>query len=423
MSPSKIPLFKMKDLMLLLSLLKMSFAVPAFPQQPGAPNMAPPGMASLSLETMRQLGSLQGLNALSQYSRLGLGKSLNSLWLQGLLPPPSSFPWLRPREHETQQYEYSVPVHPPPLPSQPPQQPPQPGLKPFQQPTATPAVQDAPPKGGPQPPMHPRQLPLKDGELPEAQQQVAPTDMPLNPELPVLDFADPQISSVFQIARFVPRVLVPQNKPPTLYPGMLYMSYGTNQLSAPAARLGFMSSEEMPGGRASPVTYGALLPGFAGVRHTVRRMPQDPTMAGDFTLEFDSPAATKGPEKGEGGTQGSPLHETKAEDAENAALLSQIAPGARTGLLGFPNDNVPSMARGPSGQRKRPLEVTPVTADPLMTPELAEIYETYGADVTTPLGEATMETTMTPDTPQTLVPGNKARHPQMMHDPWRFQEP
>ncbi|XP_013373948.1 PREDICTED: ameloblastin isoform X2 [Chinchilla lanigera] len=408
MSPSKIPLFKMKDLMLLLSLLKMSFAVPAFPQQPGAPNMAPPGMASLSLETMRQLGSLQGLNALSQYSRLGLGKSLNSLWLQGLLPPPSSFPWLRPREHETQQ---------------PPQQPPQPGLKPFQQPTATPAVQDAPPKGGPQPPMHPRQLPLKDGELPEAQQQVAPTDMPLNPELPVLDFADPQISSVFQIARFVPRVLVPQNKPPTLYPGMLYMSYGTNQLSAPAARLGFMSSEEMPGGRASPVTYGALLPGFAGVRHTVRRMPQDPTMAGDFTLEFDSPAATKGPEKGEGGTQGSPLHETKAEDAENAALLSQIAPGARTGLLGFPNDNVPSMARGPSGQRKRPLEVTPVTADPLMTPELAEIYETYGADVTTPLGEATMETTMTPDTPQTLVPGNKARHPQMMHDPWRFQEP
>ncbi|NP_001166595.1 ameloblastin precursor [Cavia porcellus] len=407
MSPSKIPLFKMKDLMLFLSLLKISFAVPAFPQQPGAPNMAPPGMASLSLETMRQLGSLQGLNALSQYSRFGFGKSLNSLWLQGLLPPPSSFPWLRPREHETQQYEYSVPVHPPPLPSQPSQQPPQPGMKHFQQPTATPAIQDTPQKAGPQPPMHPRQLPLKDAELPEAHEQVAPTEMPLNPELPVLDFADPQIPSVFQIARFVSRVPVPQNKPAMLYPGMVYMSYGTNQL----------------GGRVAPVTYGGLLPGLTGVRHTIRRVPQDPTMAGDFTLEFDTPAATKGPEKGEGGAQGSPLHETKGEDPENAALLSQIAPGAHTGLFGFPNDNVPSMARGPSGHRNRPLEVTPVTADPLITPELAEIYETYGGDVTTPLGEATMETTMTPDTPQTPMPGNKVRQPQMVHEPWHFQEP
>ncbi|EHB10658.1 Ameloblastin [Heterocephalus glaber] len=343
----------------------MTFAVPAFPQQPGAPNMAPPGMASLSLETMRQLGSLQGLNALSQY-------------------------------------EYSVPVHPPPLPSQPSQQPPQPGLKPFQQPTATPAVQDTPPKGGPQPPMHPRQLPLKDGELPEAHQQVAPTEMALNPELPVLDFADPQI--------------------PSLYPGMFYMSYGTNQLSAPAARLGFMSSEEMPGGRGGPMTYGALLPGFTGMRHTIRRMPQDPTMAGDFTLEFDSPAATKGPEKGEG-AQGSPLQEANPDNPENAALLSQIAPGAHEGLLGFPNDNVPSMARGPAGQRKRPLGVTPATTDPLMIPELAEAYDTYGADVTTPLGEATMETTMTPDTPQSLMPGNKAHHPQIIHNAWRYQEP
>ncbi|XP_021105484.1 ameloblastin isoform X1 [Heterocephalus glaber] len=401
---------------------KVFLSIQAFPQQPGAPNMAPPGMASLSLETMRQLGSLQGLNALSQYSRLGFGKSLNSLWLQGLLPPPSSFPWLRPREHETQQYEYSVPVHPPPLPSQPSQQPPQPGLKPFQQPTATPAVQDTPPKGGPQPPMHPRQLPLKDGELPEAHQQVAPTEMALNPELPVLDFADPQIPSVFQIARFISRVPVPQNKPSTLYPGMFYMSYGTNQLSAPAARLGFMSSEEMPGGRGGPMTYGALLPGFTGMRHTIRRMPQDPTMAGDFTLEFDSPAATKGPEKGEG-AQGSPLQEANPDNPENAALLSQIAPGAHEGLLGFPNDNVPSMARGPAGQRKRPLGVTPATTDPLMIPELAEAYDTYGADVTTPLGEATMETTMTPDTPQSLMPGNKAHHPQIIHNAWRYQEP
>ncbi|KAM5271749.1 ameloblastin [Ctenodactylus gundi] len=402
-----IPLFKMKDLILFLCLVKMSLAVPAFPQQPGAPNMAPPGMASLSLETMRQLGSLQGLNALSQFSRFGFGKPLNSLWLNGLLPPPSAFPWPRPREHETQQYEYSLPVHPPPLPSQSPLQPQQPGLKPFLQPTASPGIQNTAPKGGPQPPRHPGQLPLRDGEMPEMQQQVAPTENPAKTE-------------VFQVARFVSRVPVSQNKPSTLYPGMFYMSYGANQLNAPA-RLGFMSSEEMPGERGGPMEYGTMFPGFGGMRHSIRRMPPDPSMGGDFTLEFDSPAATKGPEKGEG-AQGSPLQDANQDDAEDPALLSQRAPGAHTGLLAFPNDHIPSHARGPAGPRKGHLGVTPTTTDPLMTPELAEVYETYGADVTTPLGEATTDTTMIPDTQQTLMRGNKVHHPQMMHDTWHFQE-
>lgn len=43
------------------------------------------------------------LLCLCQYSRLGFGKALNSLWLHGLLPPHNSFPWIGPREHETQQ--------------------------------------------------------------------------------------------------------------------------------------------------------------------------------------------------------------------------------------------------------------------------------------------------------------------------------
>ncbi|KAM4811041.1 ameloblastin [Urocitellus parryii] len=390
MSASKISFFKMKDLILILCLLEMSFAVPMFPQQPGAPGMAP-GMASLSLETMRQLGSLQGLNALSQFSRFGFGKSLNSLWLHGLLPPHSSLPWLRPTEHETQQYEYSLPVHPPPLPSQPSLQPQQSGLKPFLQPTAATAIQATAQKGGPQPPMHPRQLPLQDGEPPATEQEVAPTE-----------------------------------KPPTskLYPGMFYTSYGTNQLNAPT-RLGMMSSEEMEGGRGGPMGYGAMFPGFGGLRHSLRRMSPNPAMGGDFTLEFDSPAGTKGPEKGEGEAQASPMQEANPANPKNPALLSQIAPGAHAGLLAFPNDNIPNLARGPARQRKGPLGVTPSAADPLMTPELAEVYETYGADVTTPLdtGEATMDTTMTPDTQQTSMPGNKVHQPQMVHDAWRFHEP
>nr|XP_020022023.1 ameloblastin isoform X2 [Castor canadensis] len=409
MSGSKIPLFKMKDLILFLCLLKISFAVPAFPQQPGTPGIAPPGMASLSLETMRQLGSLQGLNALSQYSRFGFGKALNTLWLHGLLPPHASFPWMRPREHETQQ----PPLHPQ-----------QSGLKPFLQPTAATAFQATAQKGGPQPPMHPGQLPLQDGEIPALQQQVAPSEKPPTPEIPVMDFAGPELPTVFHLARLISRGPIPQSKQSTLYPGMFYMSYGTNQLNAPA-RLGFMSSEEMPGAR-GPMAYGAMFPGFEGLRHSLRGVHPNPALGGDFTLEFDSPVSvTKGPEKGEGGAQGSPLQEANPENPENPALLSQIATGAHAGLLAFPDDNIPSLARGPAGQRQGPPGITPATADPLMTPELAEVYETYAGDVTTPLGEGevTMDTTMSPDTQQTLMPGNKVHQPQMMHDAWRFQEP
>ncbi|XP_075854015.1 ameloblastin [Microcebus murinus] len=418
MSESKIPLFKMKDLILILCFLHMSVAVPVFPQQSGIP-----GMASLSLETMRQLGSLQGLNTLSQFSRFGFGKSFNSLWMNGLLPQHSSFPWMRPREHETQQYEYSLPVHPPPLPSQPSLQPQQAGLKPFLQPTAANAIQATEQKGGPQPPAHLGQLPLQEGELPAIQQPAAPSDKPPKPELPAMDFAHPQGPSIFQIARLIARGPMTQNKQSPLYPGMFYMSYGANQLNAPG-RLGIMSSEEMAGGRGGPMAYGAMFPGFGAMRPSFGGLPHNPGMGGDFTLEFDSPlaAATKGPEKGEGGAQDSPILEANPANPENPALLPELAPDAHTGLLAFPEDIDPSLARGPAGQRMGPPSVTPAAADPLMTPELADVYETYGADMTTPL-EAVTDTTMTPDPLETSVPGDKAQQPQIVHDAWHFQEP
>ncbi|KAM5286448.1 ameloblastin [Hipposideros larvatus] len=408
----------MKDLMLILCLLELSSAVPMFPQQHGTP-----GMASLSLETMRQLGTLQGLNMLSQYSRFGFGKSFNSLWMNGLLPPHSSFPWMRPREHETQQYEYSLPVHPPPLPSQPSLQPQHPGQKPFLHPTVVTAIQDTAQKGGPQPPVYQGQPPLQQAEGPVVEQQVAPSDKPPKAELPGMDFAGPQVPSIFSIARLISRGPMPQNKPSSLYPGMFYMSYGANQLNAPA-RLGIMSSEEMAGGRGGPMAYGAMFPGFGGMRPSLGGMPHHPGLGGDFTLEFDSPvAATKGPEKGEGGAQGSPLPEANLVNPENPALLSEVAPGALGGLLALPKGGVLGLARGPAGQSRGPLRVTPAAIDPLMTPGLADAYETYGADMTTPLGETTVDTTVTPDTQQTLMPGNKAQQPQVMHDAWHFQEP
>ncbi|XP_064141802.1 ameloblastin [Loxodonta africana] len=421
LSALQIPLFKMKDLILIMCLLGVSFAVPVFPQQPGTP-----GMASLSLETMRQLGSLQGLNTLSQYSRFGFGKSLNSLWVHGLLPPHSAFPWMRPREHETQQYEYSLPVHPPPLPSQQSLQPQQPGQKLFPQPTVPTAIQNTAQKSLLQPAFHQGQLPLQQNESPMIQQQVAPSDKPPKPELPRMDFAGPQSPPMFQIARLISQGSVPQNKQSPLYPGMFYMSYGANQLNAPA-RLGIMSSEEIAGGRGGPMAYGAVFPGFGGLRSSFGRMPTNQAMGGDFTLEFDSPVtATKGPEKGEGGAQGSAMPETNPANPENPALLTDVATGAHGGLLAFPNGNIASLARGPAGQSRGLPKVTPAANDPLVTPGLTDAYGTYTADMTTPLGlqeEATTDTTATPDTMQTSMPGNKAQQPQIMHDAWHFQEP
>lgn len=175
------------------------------------------------------------------------------------------------------------------------------------------------------------------------------------------------------------------------------------------------------------MAYGAMFPGFGGMRSSLRGMPPNPAMGGDFTLEFDSPvAATKGPEKGEGGPQGSPAKEADEANPENQALLSEIASGPLGGLLALPKGSVPNLARGPAGQSRGPPRVTPAAADPLMTPGLAEAYETYGADVTTPLDfeeETTTDTTVTPESPQTSMPGNEAEQPQMVHDAWRFQEP
>ncbi|XP_036083229.1 ameloblastin isoform X2 [Rousettus aegyptiacus] len=359
-----------------------------------------------SLQTMRQLGTLQGLNMLSQYSRFGFGKSFNSLWIHGLLPPHSSFPWMRPREHETQQ---------------PSLQPQQPGQKPFFQPTVVTAMQDAAQKGGPQHPVYQGQPPLQQAEGPMIEQQVAPSDKPPKAELPEMDFAGPQGSSIFPIARLIAQGPMPQNKPSPLYPGMFYMSYGANQLNAPA-RLGIMSSEEMAGGRGGPMAYEAMFPGFGGMRPSLGGMPQHPGMGGDFTLEFDTPVTgTKGPEKGEGVAQGSPMPEAHPANPENPALLPEGVPGALRGLLALPKGSVSGLARGPEGQSVGLPKVTPAAADPLMTPGLADAYETYGADTTTPLGETTMDTTVTPDTQQTSMPGNKAQQPH--DDVWHFQEP
>ncbi|XP_036620873.1 ameloblastin [Trichosurus vulpecula] len=395
-------LFKMKDLLLILCLLGTSFAVPikqVFPQQAAAT-----GLGSLSLETMRQLGNLNGLNLLTQFSRFGYGKPFNPIWLHGLLPPHSSFPWLQQREHETQQYEYALPVHPPPLPSQQPQKP---GQKNFLQPSPAP---DATQHGPPQPPLNPGQ----NHGLPEdralGQQPGGPLGRAGRPEM-------------FPMGRLISEGPEQKTEKAPLYPRMFYVPIGANQLNAPG-RLGMLSSEEMMGGRGGPMGYGSMFP---GMKSGFGEMPQNPAMGGDFTLEHDLPTgASKPPGLEEGGAQGSPVPEADPENAENPAFLPEEIPWARGGILSFPKGRVSKSGRGPAGQIKRPLKGTPPTSEPGMTLGPSDITESFGTDITTPLAildEGPLDITVEPDTHHTSVQGNKALQPQIIEDVWHFQEP
>lgn len=100
------------------------------------------------------------------------------------------------------------------------------------------------------------------------------------------------------------------------------MSYRANQLSVPV-RVGLMSSEEISGGRASPMTFGTLFPGFEALRQTLRRLNLNSHKGRDYTVDVEfQVAATKGPENGEG-PQGSRLQETGPVNWENPAHLTK----------------------------------------------------------------------------------------------------
>ncbi|XP_072481269.1 ameloblastin [Notamacropus eugenii] len=385
----KKPLFKMKDLLLILCLLGTSFAVPikqVFPQQAAAT-----GLGSLSLETMRQLGNLNGLNLLSQLSRLGYGKPFTSLWMHGLLPPHSSFPWIQQREHETQQYEYALPVHPPPLPSQQPQKPVQ---KTFLQPSPAP---DATQHGAPQPPPNQGQNPGLPEDRPVGQQP-----------LPELDFARQIGHSMFPMGRLIAEAPTQKTEKAPNAPG----------------RYGMLSSEEMMGGRGGPMGYGSMFP---EMKSGLEGIAPNPTMGGDFTLERDLPkGARKSPGPAEDGDQTSPTPEDDPENIENPAFLPEEIPWAQGGILSFPKGSISNLGGGSAGQIKRPLKGTPPTSEPGMTLGPSDTTETFGTDITTPLamiGEGPLDITVEPDTHHTSVEGNEAHQPQIMGDVWHFQEP
>uniref|UniRef100_F6PN87 Ameloblastin n=1 Tax=Monodelphis domestica TaxID=13616 RepID=F6PN87_MONDO len=408
----------MKDLLLMLCLLGTSFAVPikqVYPQQAAAT-----GLGSLSLETMRQLGNLNGLNLLSQFSRFGYGKPFTSLWMHGLLPPHSSFPWMQQREHETQQYEYALPVHPPPLPSQQTLQPQKSGQKSFLQSSPAP---DAAQHGVPLPPLNQEQSHMQPEDKGAGQQPGLPLGNAGRPELPEMDFAGQLGQSMFPMGRLISQGPEQKAEKAPLDPGMFYMPYGANRLNAPA-RFGLLSSEEMMGGRGTPMGYGAMFP---GMKSGFGGMPPNPAMGGDFTLEHDQPTGgNKSPGVAEGGAQDSPGPKGNPGNLEKPAFLPEEIPWAQGGILSFPKGRISSLGGGPAGQVKGFLRGTSPTPESGITPGPSDITETFGTDITTPLGmleEGPLDITIEPDTHHTSVQGNESQQPQIMQDVWHFQEP
>uniref|UniRef100_A0A8D2IMW0 Ameloblastin n=1 Tax=Varanus komodoensis TaxID=61221 RepID=A0A8D2IMW0_VARKO len=304
----------------------------------------------------------------------------HSMWMHNFLPSHSSFYWMRPRPqgHETQQYEYSMPVHPPPLPSQ--QTPTllqQPGIQeqpryPFTNLVPTRQVQQQ--QYDTQPPFQQNPFALPEGNQPVLQQQ-----------LPSPDRQTQQVGLT--------------NEP--CFSVCAYCS-GTSHSSYMV-----LSSEEMQGGGLGAPAYRAAGPNFFALDARLGNMPVNIGQPGDYTVEDDQLGITEQPEVQGGanpganpsgkGNQGTPLEANQGGAMPNGINLLHPA----------------SQSKGPSD----PL--AQATADPLATQGLLDGFiPPDAADTAMPL-----DPTMFPEAIYTTNTGNEAGLPQAGQDAWHFQEP
>ncbi|KAE8630882.1 hypothetical protein XENTR_v10001001 [Xenopus tropicalis] len=292
------------------------------PQAPGTQ-----GLASISLETMRQQQAANTLTApFSQISRFGYNDPYSVLWLHGLLPPHSSYPWLhqRPQLSDNQQQ-------------------------------ADPAMM--PPKGGP-----------ADGQIQTVALYMYQTIM--NKLL--------QQGAGETIPDPAGTLPVNQQHP---YPGLFFMQYGGGP-GGPPARLGAMSSEEITGGRTGAAhAFSSLYPGLLGMGPRLESHPQNPALQGDFTIEDDSPVAGQKP-TGQEVSQG-PI---ESPQGVGSSIMIPGLEGSPTGqgeTVPFPNINSPNMGFNP--QSKIPPGVTPANA-PRLTHDTGAGYVPFALDDTMPFG-------------------------------------
>ncbi|XP_002938667.2 ameloblastin [Xenopus tropicalis] len=370
----------MEPLVLVLCLLSTAMAYPMHPQAPGTQ-----GLASISLETMRQQQAANTLTApFSQISRFGYNDPYSVLWLHGLLPPHSSYPWLhqRPQLSDNQQFEYALPIHPPPLPgAQSPAQTEKPGQHAQnmpQQPQAAASTDQV---------SHQPSLPLGFPIL----QQADPAMMP-----PKGGPADGQIQTVaLYMYQTIMNKLLQQGAGETIpdpagtlpvnqqhpYPGLFFMQYGGGP-GGPPARLGAMSSEEITGGRTGAAhAFSSLYPGLLGMGPRLESHPQNPALQGDFTIEDDSPVAGQKP-TGQEVSQG-PI---ESPQGVGSSIMIPGLEGSPTGqgeTVPFPNINSPNMGFNP--QSKIPPGVTPANA-PRLTHDTGAGYVPFALDDTMPFG-------------------------------------
>ncbi|XP_075045643.1 ameloblastin [Mixophyes fleayi] len=365
------------ELALVLCMLGTVFTFPMYPQPAGTH-----GMASVSLETMRQQQTANKLTALPQFSRFGYNDPYSTLWLHGLLPTHPTFPWLhqRPQLPDNQQFEYALPIHPPPLPGVPSiAQPPKLGqdtqIAPQQPSAASTRTEQL---------MYQPLLPLGYPNL-------QPADPTLTP--PKGGPADGQIQTValFMYQTIMNKLLQqgaadtvpdPAAVPPVHqqhpYPG-LFFNYGPG-VSGPPARLGVMSSEEMQGGRAGAAhAFSSLFPGLLGAGSGFGSFPQNPALAGDFTIEDDSPGVGGKP-VGQGAAQ-HPIENPSVVGPNPSIPGLEGMPQGQGDTLLFPNINLPNLGFNPLGQSMLPPAVTPANVNQL-THDTAVGFVPYGIDET-----------------------------------------
>uniref|UniRef100_A0A8C5MVP1 Ameloblastin n=1 Tax=Leptobrachium leishanense TaxID=445787 RepID=A0A8C5MVP1_9ANUR len=338
----------MEQLALVLCMLGTVVSFPMYPQTAG--------MASVSLETIRNQQAANKLTALPQLSRFGYNDPYSTLWLHGLLPPHTTYPWLhqRPQFLDNQQFEYALPIHPPPLP----------GVQvPSQPQNPNPDAQNVPQ----QPPgshvkaeqlLHQPLMPMGFPNLPQAM----PTIHPHN--------GAPADSQIQTVALYMP------------YPGLVFMQYGG--AGGPPARLGVMSSEEMQGGRVGAAhAFSSLYPGLFPMGSGFGGIPQNPALHGDFTIEDDSPAAGRKP-VGQGAAQ-IPFDNPSVVGSNPSLPGLDGNPVGHGDTMTFSNINLPNFPFSPLGQSKVPPGVTPPSVSQL-NHDTGAGYVPMGLDETIPYG-------------------------------------
>uniref|UniRef100_A0A8C5RTD2 Ameloblastin n=1 Tax=Laticauda laticaudata TaxID=8630 RepID=A0A8C5RTD2_LATLA len=302
----------------------------------------------------------------------------NSMWMHNFLPSHSSFYLIRQRpQHETQQYEYTMPVHPPPLPSQTPTLLQQPGIQDQPHyhythflPTRQVQIQHY----DIQPPFHSKQFSPSEGNQPGVQQQLS------------LDRHAQQVSLISNCDTSNMREL------------------SASPVQIAPTRLGIVSSEEMQDGGFGAPAYRAAGPHGFPMDGRFGNMPLNSGQPGDYTVEDDQLGITEQPEVPKGVKPGS-----NPPNRGNNVIPVDINP--RDAL---PNAN--NNLLNPAGQSKGQPNAPQATALPPATPDSFIPLEATNTAMR-------LDPTMFPDSFYSTSAGNEAGIPQVSQSSWHLQEP